>query len=55
MEIFPDIGHYCLYLAVVELLDDCFAFFANITDTNEFCLTMTLEEIATNTLDHSSS
>lgn len=55
LEISPSNIHCCMYLAVVELLDDGFAFLANVTDTNEFCLTMTLEEIAADTLDHSSS
>lgn len=47
--------HISLYLAVIELLNDSFAFLADITNTNEFRLTMTLKEITTNTLDHSSS
>lgn len=55
MKIFPNIRNYRWYLAVVELLDDSFTLLADITDTNEFCLTMTLEETATNTLYHSSS
>lgn len=47
--------HYCWYLAVVELLDDSFTLLADITHTNEFCLTVALKEAAANSLDHSSS
>lgn len=42
-------------LAVVELLDDGFTLLADITDANEFGLTVTLEETTANTLDHGSS
>lgn len=42
------------YLAVVELLDDSFTLFADITDANEFRLAVTSKEAAANPLDHSS-
>lgn len=45
----------CWYLAVVELLDYSFTLLADITDANEFRLTVALKETATDTLDHSSS
>lgn len=46
---------YGRYLAVVELLDDGFTLFADITDADEFCLAVTSKETAANSLDHSSS
>lgn len=43
------------YLRVVELLDDCFTLFADVANTNEFCLTVTLKESAAYSLNHNSS
>lgn len=46
---------YGWHLAVVELLDDGFTLFADVTDADEFRLAMTPKETAANSLDHSSS
>lgn len=43
------------YLAVVQLLNDSLAFLADITNANKFRLSVTLKEMAANTLDHGSS
>lgn len=39
-------------LAVVELLNDSFAFLVDVTHTNEFCFPVALEESVANALDN---
>lgn len=38
------------YLAVVQLLNDFFVFFANVTHTDEFCFSVTFKKLLTNSL-----
>lgn len=43
------------YLRVVELLDDSFTLFADVANTDKFCLTVTLKESAAYSLNHNGS
>lgn len=49
------INCHCCYLAVVELLDDSLVLLADVTDADELCLAVALEEAVADALDHSTS